>query len=181
MSDSLENPQVVVAGSFSQENMPYVHEAIGAAILAGATVIAPEPAEISNPGQSFAILSTDDPNLSPRQLEMAFMDKIAHADLLLVTNHNPRRIGRVGLSAAAEMAWAAICGTEITTTEAMYGDASVNDSLYFSNDVTPEEAAALYRANMRQDMGPLPDTDPDYAILLHLRDRLLNSLAATTE
>ena len=170
--------EVVVAGSFSVENMPYIREAIGEVAFAGAQVIAPASTKTTNPDAPFIILETDDPALSPRELETIFMDKIATAGLLLIVNHNPRRLGRVGLSAAAEMACAAICGVPFTTTNAVHNGESLSSSLYFSNDVTTDESGVLYRISEQYGpVAPMSPDEPDYIVLANLRDRLLMSLA----
>ena len=174
------NPEtgVVVAGSFSSENLPYVRETTKAVTLAGARVIAPVFESVNDPNAAFVVFDTDDKEASPRQLERAFMGKITIAGLLLVVSHNPRRSGRIGLSAAAEMAWAAINGIPFTTTEAMRHAEPMENSMYFSNDISEEEAGALYRKAARSELGPspLPPADPDYDTLLNLCNRLLDSL-----
>ena len=184
---------IVVAGSFSEENLPYVQRAIGYAALAGIEVSAPLFGTVQNPGEAFAILDTDEPDVSPRDLELAFMGKIALADTLLVVNDNPTRRGRIGLSAAAEIAWATICGVPFAATNQEGSD----DNLYFSGEVEPDERAALGRLeHMPYDISqpglavwkqrkavskPMPVDHPDYPILLGLRNRLLESLPAETK
>ncbi len=174
------NPEdsVVVAGSYNRANLPYIRDAIGEVVMSGARLLAPVFSTVTDIDAPFIVFDTDNPQASPRALETAFMDTITRAGLLLIVNHNPQASGRVGLSAAAEMAWAAINGTPYTTTEAMRHNEPMSNSLYFSNDITENEAGALYRkaARNESDPSPLPPVDPDYSTLLRLHERLLSSL-----
>ncbi len=172
---------VVVAGSFKRENLPYLRATISRLVLDGARVVAPASVETDNPDRPFVLLATDDPGSSARQLETAFMDAITEADLLVVVNHNPRQLGRIGLSAACEMAWARICGVPFQTTAETIFNISRADSMFFADEVTPEEAEALHEASRHNITAPLPQGDANYNILLNMRNRLIDSLPDSAE
>ena len=185
---------VIVAGSFGQENLPFIQQEVADAEQWGIRVVAPRFNTVRNPGDSFVVLDTDAADASPRQLEQSYMDKIAGADALVVVNH--RRVGRVGMSAAAEMAHAALTGVPLVTTHSTRITERDYPDTYFSDEVTPAEQDALYRVGsmvvnlawpapnlgywlkLKERTSPMPTDHPDYAILLGLRDRLLASLPA---
>lgn len=186
---------VVVAGSFAYFGELNRHA--GELAEGGFTVLAPEPANLVNPGGSFAYLDTDNPRLSPFELELGYMQRIIRADLLVVANPPA---GRIGLSAAAEMACAAIHGVPVVTTCTPplwdYPD------FWFSDEVRPEEQLALDKVprgirfntyasplilRNYEHVRPVPShtedgqVNPDYTVLKGLYHRLLASLPMTPQ
>ncbi len=183
---------IVVAGSFNSENLPFISNEAGQFALQGVRIDAPRPfRQATNPDGSFILLDTDEPGISPRDLELGYLKAIANTNALIVANS--RFCGKVGLSTAAEMAWARICGVSVAITHVPriwnYPDIS------FAGSYTTAERAALERLpyfqlpaasfrytaaelqNMVHRHEPLPEDHPDYPTLTDICRQLLESLS----
>jgi hypothetical protein len=89
----------------------------------------------------FLRLSYDNPEASPRELELTYLEAIAQADLLLVANH--RHLGCMGLTATAEFAWAAMLGVPRFVTYSPLSKGVRYPERQFVGDYTDEERTAL--------------------------------------
>lgn len=133
----------VVSGSFRRD-LGGVRQTAELLEGAGIEVLAPRFTEARNPSDEFVFLDTDDPNMSPLELEQDYLRKISTADFHVTVNNNPA--SRLGLSAAAEFAHAALNGTVRYTTH----NPKIHDYplLVFSDEVYPKEQSALDRLSL---------------------------------
>jgi len=193
MSISNETAKVVVSGSFSFkfQQFPYVLATALTAQRLGFEVVQPKIAHATPGPEGFIRLEGDDPAASPRDLEKAYLDAIEQADGLIISNH--RHTGRMGFSTTAEFAWAALCGTPRYITHLALPRSRPHPDIWYSNDITPGEAAALDRVpykyfddrqaspavwkQAKAASSPMPETHEDYLTLRGLCARLLDSLS----
>jgi hypothetical protein len=106
------NRELVVSGSF-RKHFEHVVGAVEKFKNAGFLVIAPSSLETVDGKADFVFLSGDDQDRPAHDLEMDYMRAIGRSSFLYVINVD----GRVGHSAAAEMAYAGIKGIPVLTAE----------------------------------------------------------------
>ncbi len=118
---------VVISGSF-RRSYPEIRRAAADFRALGVEVLSPRESDITNPGEDFVLLESDDASLPPTEIEMAHLRSISRADALYVVNPG----GRVGASTALEVGWARAIGRPIffqeTCEEVMlrgFGDAAM--------------------------------------------------------
>lgn len=191
----------VVSGSFRRD-LGLIRWVTDRLERAGAEVIAPVFDFAVNPSEDFVRLNTDNPDKTPYALQLDYFRAIRSADVHVVAN--PR--GKVGLSAAAEMACAAMSSTVRLALDDGWRAMNQLDRehtrqyphIWFANEVTHDEQAVLSRLPWRgglwlefinggidvsyyhtlvAETRPMTSDHPDRPILLALCRRVLGGLA----
>ncbi|MBO1740397.1 hypothetical protein [Leifsonia sp. TF02-11] len=78
----------------------------------GVQVLAPESDQIVNPGESFALLESDE-DRTPRQVQDRIFSLVRRADFLVLANID----GYLGAAATMELGYAIAVGTDVLTIE----------------------------------------------------------------
>jgi hypothetical protein len=138
MSEERRNPETVVSGSFSRINeIRKIQERFE---QSGLTVRAPKIGEVVDPNRKFVRFITDDAGHDDAEVEKDFLRDIGAADFHYVADFG----GRVGFSAASEMAYARLKDKPIAVME---------EIMEFSDEV-PEAARPLLREAVREVLPP---------------------------
>ena len=189
----------MLSGSFGR-NLELVQWAGRQLAGQGVEVLAPVFDHAIDPEAAFIRLDTDDADKSPYQLQLDYYRTIRRADMHVVVNPG----GRVGLSAAAEMAFAAICGTaRVALDEPVQSRQLDRDynrhhpEIWFTDDLSAAEQSALtrlpWRGGLWQQLGwagldlqeckrhscmstPMAQDHPDRPILSGVYKRVLRDL-----
>jgi len=121
---------VVISGSF-RRSFDGISKTVKMFEDMGIDVLSPKASKVTNPGEEFAILETDDTN-DPKTLEQRHLDAITASDALYLYNPD----GYIGDSSKMELGWAIALGKPIFCKE------PVEDStlrLFSGTVATPEE------------------------------------------